>query len=88
MTTRGLIAITAILLTLSASALAQSNIPAQILQGENERLCTHVGSSKEWKLSPSSEPTKVSGQWEARWVFDLLIEWRATQPCGLDHYIY
>ena len=77
MNTRGLITITAIFLTISSSALAQSNIPADI----KAKMNGFVGKweiQEEWKSSPSSDPAEVSGQWEARWAFDSLIEWRAT----------
>ena len=77
MSNRGLIAITSILLTISASALAQSNIPADV----KAKMNGFVGKweiQEEWKSSPSADPEEVSGQWEARWVFDSLIQWRGT----------
>jgi hypothetical protein len=77
MSNRGLIAITAILLTISASALAQSNVPADI----KAKMNGYVGTWKfqeETKSSPTSDSVTVTGTWEASWVFDSLIEWRGT----------
>jgi len=34
--------------------------------------------SEEVLDTPDSEPVEVSGEWSARWIFDHLIEWRAT----------
>ena len=32
--------------------------------------------------SPGSDPVSISGEWSAKWVFDHLIEWRATFNSG------
>ena len=61
----------------STNGYADSAIPTDI----KEKMNGYVGSwvfEEEVKDTPKSESVAFSGTWDTRWVFDDLIEWRAT----------
>ena len=77
MRNRLLTIVSAIILTVPAIALAQSNIPADI----KAKMNGYVGTwevKEETRSSPSAEFVTLTAEWQVRWIFDSLIEWRST----------
>lgn len=76
-----LLALTASMLFPISAIDAQSAIPSDI----RSKMSGYVGTwnfEERLKETPTSPETTSTGTWEARWIFDSLIEWKGTNISG------
>ena len=65
----------------TAPVLAQGSIPSEV----RTKMAGYVGTwsfEEQVKETPTAAEETVTGTWEARWIYDSLIEWRGSSTSG------